>query len=213
MNIIQKIKNRLAAGRFNKVLSRISKYRDIEGWLSEKEAVGLYDVSSKLGRQSTIVEIGSWKGKSTYCLAMGLKNGKIFAIDPFNAQGEPGSKEIYEQTKGATPLVDQFQNTFKENGLSQKVQAMVGYSNKFVDQFPAIDFLFIDGDHSIEGCDFDYTNYAHKVKKGGYLAFHDFNPDRDELGPTWVIKNKVMKNPDYEIYGVFDSLWVAIKVK
>jgi predicted O-methyltransferase YrrM len=212
MGIFQKIKNRLAARRFNSVLSRISKYKGIEGWLTEKEAFGLYDVASRLGNRSTIVEIGSWKGKSTYCLAMGLKDGKIFAIDPFNAEGEPGSKEIYEQMKGTIPLVDQFQNTFKANGLSNKVQAMVGYSNKFIDQFPTIDFLFIDGDHSIEGCDYDYTNYAHKVKKGGYLAFHDFNPERDELGPTWVIKNKVMKDPDYKIHGVFDSLWVAVKV-
>jgi predicted O-methyltransferase YrrM len=213
MGLIQKIKNRLAAIKFKRVLSRISKYKEIEGWLSEREAFGLFDISNKLKPSSTIVEIGSWKGKSTYCLAMGLKDGKIFAVDPFNAEGEPGSKEIYEQTKGTIPLFEQFQKTFRENGLSEKVQPMKGYSDKFIDQFSVIDFLFIDGDHSIEGCDFDYTNYAPKVKKGGYLAFHDFNPNRDELGPTWVIKNKVMNNPEYKIYGVYDSLWVAIKVK
>jgi predicted O-methyltransferase YrrM len=213
MHLINKIKNRLTEIRFRRALSQISEYKNIEGWLSEREAFGLYDIAARLDANSTVVEIGSWKGKSTYCLAKGLKDGMIFAIDPFNAEGEPGSKEIYEQTKGTIPLFEQFQNTFRKHGLSEKVQPLMGYSNKFIDRFSGIDFLFIDGDHSIEGCDFDYVNYAPKLKKGGYLAFHDFNPNRDELGPTWVIKNKILNNPDYKIYDVFDSLWVATKVE
>lgn len=213
MQLIKKINNKIDEIKFKNVLSKIAAYKGIEGWLSEKEAFGLYSIANKLEAGSTIVEIGSWKGKSTYCLAKGLKNGKIFAIDPFNAEGEPGSKEIYEQTKGSVPLIDQFNKTFSDHGLSEKVKPMMGYSNKFTNEFSSIDFLFIDGDHSIEGCDYDYVHYAPKVKKDGYLAFHDYNPNRDELGPTWVIKNKVMNNPDYKIYGVFDSLWVAVKVR
>jgi MMP 1-O-methyltransferase len=213
MALLRKFRNWLDERKFRRALSKIEKYKAIEGWLSEKEAVGLFDVARRLKPNSVVVEIGSWKGKSTYCLAMGLKAGKVFAIDPFNAEGEPGSKEIYEQTRGDQPLLEQFRQTFEENGLSQKVEPKMGYSSLFIGEFPVIDFLFIDGDHSIPGCDFDFTHYAPKIKEGGFLAFHDFNPSRDELGPTWVIKNKVLNNPEYRVHGVFDSLWIAEKLK
>ena len=88
MQLLKKINNKIDEIKFKNVLSKIAAYKGIEGWLSEKEAFGLYSIANKLGAGSTIVEIGSWKGKSTYCLAKGLKNGKIFAIDPFNAEGE-----------------------------------------------------------------------------------------------------------------------------
>lgn len=39
----------------------------------------------------------------------------------------------------------------------------------------SIDFLFIDGDHTVEGVTQDYEMYKHLVKSGGYIGFHDIN--------------------------------------
>lgn len=36
-----------------------------------------------------------------------------------------------------------------------------------------LDVLFIDADHSYEGCKKDYEMYAPLVRKGGIVAFHD----------------------------------------
>jgi len=36
-----------------------------------------------------------------------------------------------------------------------------------------VDFLFIDGDHSEQGVESDYTNYKGFVRPGGLIAFHD----------------------------------------
>jgi len=36
-----------------------------------------------------------------------------------------------------------------------------------------IDFLFIDGDHTYEGCKKDFEMYSLLVRKGGIIAFHD----------------------------------------
>jgi predicted O-methyltransferase YrrM len=56
----------------------------IEGLLSDAEAECLYSLARTAA--GTIVEVGSWKGKSTVCLALGSKAGifkeKVFAIDP-----------------------------------------------------------------------------------------------------------------------------------
>ena len=212
MTLLKKIKNQFIRLTNNETLSEISDYKNIDGWLTENEALGLYLTASKLEKDSVIVEIGSWKGKSTYCMARGLRAGKIYAIDPFNAEGEEGSKETYENTKGEVPLFDQFITTLKQYGLTDKIEPLKGYSHEFIDRFSQIDFLFIDGDHSIKGCDYDFTHYSPLVKKGGFIAFHDFDPSRDTLGPTWVIKNKIMNNADYVFYRSHDSLWIAQKV-
>lgn len=67
---------------------KIRKYRNIERFLSPKEAILLYKIAASLAKNSTIVEIGSWKGKRTYCLAKGVKCGRVIAIGPFDASGD-----------------------------------------------------------------------------------------------------------------------------
>ena len=191
----------------------LQNYLNIEGWLTPNEANGLFEVSSMLPKESIVLEIGSWKGKSTWCIAQGLKKGIINCIDPFNAAGEEGSKEIYEKTKGNSSLFEQFQNNMK--GISPKVKIIThkGYSSQFVNKIENIDFLFIDGDHSIEGCKFDFENYGTNLKIGGYLAFHDYYEGRNELGPTWVIDNIVKRNSAYIDFKKFDSLFIFQKIK
>lgn len=41
----------------------------------------------------------------------------------------------------------------------------------------SLDFLFIDGDHSLDGVTKDYQMYAPLVRVGGLIAFHDIVPD------------------------------------
>jgi predicted O-methyltransferase YrrM len=40
-----------------------------------------------------------------------------------------------------------------------------------------VDFLFIDGDHSLDGVVQDFAMYAPLVRPGGIVAFHDIVPD------------------------------------
>ena len=193
-------------------LLKIKPYQHIEGWLTPSEAAQLYKLAAQLPAQSNIVEIGSWKGKSTYCLARGLRNsGKVFAIDPFNGEGEAGSAPIYEENAGNIPLYDTFINNMRMFRVLDKIQAMRGYSQDFVGKIPRIGLLFIDGDHSVEAVEFDYTNYASVLMRGGFLAFHDYRVSSEKPGPTWVIDNKVIPSGDYDFVGQYDSLWVAQK--
>jgi MMP 1-O-methyltransferase len=196
----------------SRVRSRIRPYQDIEGWLTEREAMALYHLASLLPSGSTVVEIGSWKGKSTYCLAQGLRDGMIMAIDPFDASGEEGSGETYHAQRGSEPLVDQFRSKMAELKVLQKINIRQGLSRQFVGECRDIDLLFIDGDHSKAACLFDFENYSPYLRHGGYLAFHDFDPTRKDLGPTWVIENRVLPGREYKFIDLFDSLWVCQKI-
>ncbi|WP_257666864.1 class I SAM-dependent methyltransferase [Parapedobacter tibetensis] len=193
------------------ILRKIHEYHKIEGWLSDNEALGLYHIAHKLPRNAVVVEIGSWKGKSTYCISKGLKSGKIYAIDPFNADAglDVGSQKEYTDNKGVEDLLVNFNNTMKRFGVHKKIVVKKGYSTQFHKDFNRIDFLFIDGDHSIEGCKTDFDLYSPKIVSGGFIAFHDFYEKRDELGPTHVIKKFILKSTNFKFFRQYDTLWIA----
>ncbi len=186
----------------------IRHFRNIEGWLAKNEALALYQIAKKLPPGARVVEIGSWKGRSTYCIAKGLKDGRIYAIDPFDASGEQGSRELYAHEKGNLPLVEQFKRNLQQHGLLDKIVVQQGYSREFADVVDEADFIFIDGDHSPEGCDHDFQMFAPKVKKGGLLGFHDYDPRRPELGPTWVVENRLKHSDAWTLVGRWVSLIV-----
>lgn len=195
------------------VLRKIREYEKIDGWLSDNEAIGLYRIAHKLPYNAVVVEIGTWKGKSTFCISKGLRSGKIYAIDPFNADAglDFWSQKEYADKKGEEDLLVNFKDTMKRFGVDKKIVAKRGYSTEFHEDFDKIDFLFIDGDHSVEGCKTDFDLYSPKIVSGGFIAFHDFYEKRDELGPTYVIKNFVLKSIDFKFYRQYDTLWIAKK--
>src|SRR5438876_7135452 len=45
----------------------------VPGWLTPNEGHALYEAARACTGRGVIVEIGSWKGKSTICLARGLE--------------------------------------------------------------------------------------------------------------------------------------------
>ncbi|MCE9587135.1 MAG: class I SAM-dependent methyltransferase [Verrucomicrobia bacterium] len=209
--MITRLKSQYYERKFSKLPIEIRNYELIEGFLQPEEAAALYYFSKKV-KNGVIVEIGSWKGKSTFCLARGLKNGKVFAIDPFNAAGETESAEKYEKEKGEKELILQFKEGMANLGVIDKIEILHGYSKDFVNNFKKINLLFIDGDHSIEGCRLDFEYFDKFIVKGGYILFHDYYANRVELGPTWVIKNIINKKKEYKFLHLSKSLWIGIKV-
>ena len=116
MSILKKIFKGKAAKR----ATRLQKYLTIDGWLTPAEANGLFEIAGLLPARAIAVEIGSWKGKSTYCIATGLRSGTINCIDPFNAAGDEGNKEIYEKQKGVKNLLDQFKDNLADSSCCYK---------------------------------------------------------------------------------------------
>lgn len=50
-----------------------------------------------------------------------------------------------------------------------------------------LDVLFIDGDHSYEGCMADWADYGPLVRPGGLVIFHDiFFPPEPGAGQVWA---------------------------
>ena len=103
-----------------------------------------------------IVEIGRFNGGSTFLLAYAAPDVPIYSID-------------------CAPINDErLSQLFKENGVGDNVNLIVGDSQK--GKFPSVgsyDFLFIDGDHSYEGCSADIANWYPRLARNGHMLFHD----------------------------------------
>jgi hypothetical protein len=59
------------------------------------------------------------------------------------------------------------------NGVGSNVDLVVGNSQAPRTEPASIDLLFIDGDHTYEGCKADILTWAPRVVPGGDIIFHD----------------------------------------
>ncbi len=73
-------------------LARIKAMADAAGgWMNDAEGLLLYQLARKCSGKGVIVEIGSWKGRSTIWLGHGSRDGrrvKIHAVDPHTGSPE-----------------------------------------------------------------------------------------------------------------------------
>ena len=144
---------------------------NVGGWLTEAEGLSLYNAAKKIKSGNVVVEVGSWKGKSTICLGNGSKDGnkvKIFAIDP-----HIGSSEHHKMF-GKVDTFDEFKQNISRAGISEFVEPIRDTSENAAKNFNhKIEFAFIDGAHEYNFVKLDFDSWFPKVMNGGILAFHD----------------------------------------
>ncbi len=208
----------------------IRKFIHIDGWLTPAEAFAIYAlVSEQKKPHQTVVEIGSWLGKSSYVIAraMGsLEGSRLHCIDPFDGKGGESEQGHYDVLKEKIKAQSgSLQETFIQNmrslGVFARIKVLPGYSHDYHEAFTAeIDILFIDGNHEYEAVLQDYRQWSPKVKVGGFILFHDVNfhpsevPHGDEsfLGPAMVVKEEVFENACWKEIALVESLYVAEKM-
>lgn len=135
---------------------------ELDGWLSDKEFTEL----RRLATSRTVLEIGSWKGRSTIALVETAKH--VVAIDHFAGDG---------YTNKAPPdLLQQFVTNLDARGLRDKVTLIVGDMRNILPALRASEFdlIFYDAEHSGESTRFA-LNWAAGVKRSAVVAVHDYN--------------------------------------
>ena len=147
------------------------KIKPIEGWLTKNEAEFLFEHAKKTTPQAALVEIGSWKGRSTTCLCMGSqlgRNAKVYAIDP-----HVGSPE-HQKRFGKVDTFEDFLNNIKKSGADHLVEPIRDSSLNVAKIFDKeVGFIFIDGAHEYRAVKSDFESWFPKLSNGGVMAFHD----------------------------------------
>ena len=73
--------------------------------------------------------------------------------------------------------------------------------------------LFLDGNHTEEVAQHDYTAFARWVAPGGLLVVHDVFPDpRDGGRPPWHVVQRATRSGQFEQRSVTGSLRVLARV-
>src|SRR3954449_13303225 len=170
---------------------------DIPGWLTDEEGEALFDLARECTGKGVIVEIGSWKGKSTVCLGLGSQTGAsvpIFAVDPH-----------------ADHRFGDFKENVERAGIAGLVTPIPSLSQPAADDFhEPIELLFVDGSHEEALVREDFDKWVPKVVDGGWVAFHDTTWT---AGPRRVVGQAIYRSTRFkDARFVVGSLTVARKV-
>jgi len=192
-------------------------FASIDGWLSVDEAIALYELARALPDEApVVVEVGSWQGKSSVCLARGLAGKtrpRLCCIDPFDASGDAASAADYGVRAGAVgnDLRGAFEHNLREAGMLHLVEVHQGFSHEHAQRWRGpIDLLFLDGDHSYDAVAQDVADWAPKIRPGGFLVMHDVVHAVHD-GPRRVVAERVRTDPQWVEARCVDSLFVARK--
>lgn len=190
----------------NKIKELVNK---IDGWLTEREGKLLYNLAKNCRGKGVIVEIGSWKGRSTIWLGQGSKQGnnvEIYAIDPHTGASE--HKDLYEKVW----TFEEFKNNIKNARVDDIVIPIVKTSEEVAKSFnEPVELIFIDGAHEYDLVKLDFKKWFPKVINGGVMAFHDTIGGWP--GPKKVAEEFVYKSKNFRNVGFIDSITFAEKVK
>jgi predicted O-methyltransferase YrrM len=178
----------------------------IGGWLTPKEGRLLYALARRCTGRGVIVEIGSWKGKSTIWLASGARDGggaRVYAIDPHTAQSDNLA------TQSAVPTLEEFSRNVRAAGVDDLVVPMVTTSADAARAFDRpVELLFIDGAHDYASVALDLDLWFPKVVDGGTIAFHDTVAWE---GPRRLVAERVFRGSWARHTRFVDSTTVAEK--
>ncbi len=180
----------------------------IDGWLTVREGTFLHEAAKTVPKDSGIVEIGSWKGRSTICLASGTEKGfgaLVYAIDP-----HVGSNE-HQRLYGETDTFSDFLQNVKEAGVQNWVVPIRKRSADSLDYVPhSVGFLFVDGAHSYRAIKRDLDLWFPKVAVGGRIAVHD---SWQILGPHLATAMLLITSPNVRRTRVVDTITVFEKTE
>jgi len=144
----------------------------------------------------TVLEIGTAKGGTLFLFSrLASASAQLMSVDlPFGKFGggyPPYKTALYRSFALPGQTINLIRADSHAEETFQQVQSLLGGRT--------VDFLFIDGDHSLRGVRTDFQRYSQLVTEGGLIAFHDIVPGRPEaVGDVPVFWQELKRSPDFK---------------
>lgn len=172
----------------------------IHGFIQKPEGQLLYHLAKISLEKGVIVELGSWKGRSTVFLGLGAKNrNRVYAIDTFTGDKSTGFENTFSQFKKSI----KHYSLINVNPIRKTtMQAIVSWNKP-------ISLLFIDASHTYKDALKDFLSWEKYVLEDGLIAFHDTllpNP------PRKVFERHILPGYKFKIIDFVESTIVIRKV-
>jgi hypothetical protein len=143
----------------------------IEGWLTDEQAQRLAAAANRARPDGAVVEIGSFRGRSTVVLAR--EAGHVVAIDP-HAGGDRGPQEIAPDAARGDADFAAFTANLAAAGVVERVRHVrkpSGAAHGDVDG--PLSLLYVDGAHRFGPARADLVGWGGRVADGGTMLVHD----------------------------------------
>lgn len=165
--------------------------RAVPGFLGEREFHVLGLLAACAPEPGVIVEIGSFKGKSTLALASVAAHyglGPVVSIDPHNA---PSLTD--PDLEGRSSSFTDFLATLRTARLEQHVEVHRAFSRDIAKCWNRpIRLLWIDGDHTYRGTKEDFDLFFPYLAEGAIVALHDSLHEFE--GPIRVFVEDILRS-------------------
>ena len=147
---------------------------DVEGWLTEAQAGRLDAAARTVGAGGRIVEIGSFRGRSTIVLAKAAADGvEVVAIDP-HIGSDRGPQEYAEDRELGEDDTQTFRANLSRHGVLERVRHVRALSSDaHAEVEDPIDVLWVDGAHRYGPALADLRDWGARVRPGGRMLVHD----------------------------------------
>ncbi|HEX2578609.1 MAG TPA: class I SAM-dependent methyltransferase [Aquihabitans sp.] len=177
---------------------------DVEGWMTPGQARRLWTCARTVRPGGTIVEIGSFRGRSMIVLASAAEPGvELVAIDP-HAGNDRGPQEFEGFEADAAQDVEVFRANLEAAGVADRVRHVRKFSGEALDDVPGqIDLLYIDGAHRFGPANDDIRRWSAKVAPGGDLLIHDCF---SSVGVTAALVVSLFGSADFRYLGRSESM-------
>jgi beta-1,4-mannosyl-glycoprotein beta-1,4-N-acetylglucosaminyltransferase len=150
----------------------------VEGWFGDEDMAFYRKIAAELSSDARVVEVGSWKGRSSSLMAVSLINKhKPFQFDCVDTwegsvehqEGQPfQDPDVVNHTlfETFTANMKPVEGHYRAIRLPS-VEAAKLYENE------TLDFVFVDAAHDYDNVKADIAAWLPKIKKGGIIAGHD----------------------------------------
>lgn len=147
---------------------------DVKGWLTDAQARRLWDRARRVRAPGLIVEIGSFRGRSTIVMAKGASAGVgLVAIDPHGG-ADRGPNEYDPDAQLGDEDHAAFHANLSRAGVEDRVRHVRRASQQALgDVEGQIDLLHIDGAHRYRFAKPDIEHWGPRVRPGGTMLIHD----------------------------------------
>jgi predicted O-methyltransferase YrrM len=176
----------------------------VEGWLSEDQARRLFERARAVAPGGTILEIGSFRGRSTIVLAKAAADGvRVVAVDP-HAGEDRGPRQIHGTVAQGEADRAGFHSNLARAGVAGRVTHLRLPSSRALAEVEGrVDLLFVDGAHRYRPAHADLTGWGARVKPGGAMLVHD---SFSSVGVTLAILRGLALGRSFEYAGRTRSL-------
>lgn len=148
----------------------------LDGLIPNEVCRALRALAQRVPAEQAIVEVGSYKGKSTCSLASAA-SAHVWAVDPWDLAGNETGRHRFAES--STRLA--FEAQVASLGLGDRITAIQGFSVAVAEHWdgPPIGLLYIDGDHRYKAVRADFLAWRPHLASGATVIFDDLDTPRN----------------------------------